>query len=413
MSTPLFANNAKSPLASSVSATPATGSISLILTPGDGALFPNPGVDEFFAVTITNSSGQREIFHCTARSTDTLTVNRAQEGTSALAFNAGDVVSHRFTAATVVTATTFMQTVLDDADAATALATLGAPGLSAANIFTATQTITSTDAGAGSGPLFYLYRNSVSPAASDFLGSFVFDGTDSGAARQTYAQIFAQIIDPTAASEDSRVGVQTTIAGTNATRVFVGNGVYSPSASGGDKGADSLNFTTIYQNNTQVATLGSNTYTGDQSITSSDAGSGVSPTFAVDRLSASPAASDFLGQILLRGKDSGGNTANYGKIIGQIIDPTDGSEDGRILVQTVIAGSEGTRFYIGAGLYGVGATGGDKGADSLNFATIYENNVRVLASSTVNAVSPTSPNRTITVTIGGTPYYIHAKTTND
>jgi hypothetical protein len=30
-----------------------------------------------------------------------------------------------------------------------------------------------------------------------------------------------------------------------------------------------------------------------------------------------------------------------------------------------------------------------------------------------NAVSPTSPNRTLTVTVGGTTYYIHAKTTND
>jgi fibronectin-binding autotransporter adhesin len=30
-----------------------------------------------------------------------------------------------------------------------------------------------------------------------------------------------------------------------------------------------------------------------------------------------------------------------------------------------------------------------------------------------NAVSPTSPNRTLTVEIGGTAYYIHAKTTND
>jgi hypothetical protein len=30
-----------------------------------------------------------------------------------------------------------------------------------------------------------------------------------------------------------------------------------------------------------------------------------------------------------------------------------------------------------------------------------------------NAVSPTSPNRTLTVDIGGTLYYIHAKTTND
>ena len=32
---------------------------------------------------------------------------------------------------------------------------------------------------------------------------------------------------------------------------------------------------------------------------------------------------------------------------------------------------------------------------------------------TVNTVTATSPNRTITMVIGGTTYYIHAKTTND
>lgn len=32
---------------------------------------------------------------------------------------------------------------------------------------------------------------------------------------------------------------------------------------------------------------------------------------------------------------------------------------------------------------------------------------------TVNAVSPTSPDRTVTIDIGGTTYYLHAKTTND
>jgi hypothetical protein len=32
---------------------------------------------------------------------------------------------------------------------------------------------------------------------------------------------------------------------------------------------------------------------------------------------------------------------------------------------------------------------------------------------TVNVVSPTSPNRTVTISIGGTTYYLAAKTTND
>jgi GDSL-like Lipase/Acylhydrolase family len=37
----------------------------------------------------------------------------------------------------------------------------------------------------------------------------------------------------------------------------------------------------------------------------------------------------------------------------------------------------------------------------------------LLMTASVNTVSPTSPDRTITVVIGGTTYYIHAKTTND
>lgn len=40
-------------------------------------------------------------------------------------------------------------------------------------------------------------------------------------------------------------------------------------------------------------------------------------------------------------------------------------------------------------------------------------NVEVLGASAVNYVSPTSPNRTITILINGTTYYLHAKTTND
>jgi hypothetical protein len=37
----------------------------------------------------------------------------------------------------------------------------------------------------------------------------------------------------------------------------------------------------------------------------------------------------------------------------------------------------------------------------------------IVCSSVVNSVSPTAPNRTITVNLDGTTYYIHAKTTND
>lgn len=160
-------------------------------------------------------------------------------------------------------------------------------------------------------------------------------------------------------------------------------------------------------------TSAANVFTATQTITSTDAGSGSGPALLLYRNSASPAANDSLGAVQFRGEDSAGNTEDYAIIASQIIDPTSGSEDGRFAFQTVIAGTLANRIFIGHGLYGISTTGGDKGADTLNFTSIYQSNVKVLASETVNSVSPTSPNRTITVSIGGTTYYIHAKTTND
>lgn len=39
--------------------------------------------------------------------------------------------------------------------------------------------------------------------------------------------------------------------------------------------------------------------------------------------------------------------------------------------------------------------------------------VREAVPSTVNVVSPTAPNRTISIMVDGVVYYLHAKTTND
>ncbi len=97
--TQLFANNAASELASAVT----SGAVSLTLKTGDGAKFPSPVGGDFFLVTLYQKVGQDEINHeivkCTARSGDVLTVVRAQEGTTARAFSAGDPVELRLTAA--------------------------------------------------------------------------------------------------------------------------------------------------------------------------------------------------------------------------------------------------------------------------------------------------------------------------
>lgn len=99
MSIILFANDAASTLAGSISNVATT----CALAAGTGALFPNPGADEYFVMTFTDASTGllKEIVHCTARATDTLTIVRAQEGTTALAWTAGDIAANLNTAGTM------------------------------------------------------------------------------------------------------------------------------------------------------------------------------------------------------------------------------------------------------------------------------------------------------------------------
>jgi hypothetical protein len=80
-----LANNASGTLATAINASD-TG---LILTTGDGAEFPTLGAGDYFYATITSTQGTQEIVKVTARSGDSLTVVRAQEGTSAAGFAAG------------------------------------------------------------------------------------------------------------------------------------------------------------------------------------------------------------------------------------------------------------------------------------------------------------------------------------
>lgn len=71
----------------------------------------------------------------------------------------------------------------------------------------------STEAAAAAGPLLDLYRNSASPAASDFIAEVDFTGQNSTPAKVTYGSIGAQITDPTASSEDAGLIVKAMLAG--------------------------------------------------------------------------------------------------------------------------------------------------------------------------------------------------------
>lgn len=92
----LFANNAGSSLAGPITNIATT----LNVQSGGGALFPNPTGQQAFVITAIDAATGllREIMLCVARSTDTLTVVRAQEGTTALSWLAGDLIQELWTA---------------------------------------------------------------------------------------------------------------------------------------------------------------------------------------------------------------------------------------------------------------------------------------------------------------------------
>lgn len=94
----IFANNATGKLGGDVT----TSSTTLILQTGNGALFPSPTAGDYFPITVVKADGTLEIMKCTARSVDTLTVTRSQEGTTAKVFTIGDRVSLRMTAGSLV-----------------------------------------------------------------------------------------------------------------------------------------------------------------------------------------------------------------------------------------------------------------------------------------------------------------------
>lgn len=89
-----FKNNAFSTLDTAISAV----DVGLAVAYGDGTLFPAAGAGDYFYMTITALDDTYEVVKVTARSGDSMTITRAQEGTTALAFSAGSLCDLRVTA---------------------------------------------------------------------------------------------------------------------------------------------------------------------------------------------------------------------------------------------------------------------------------------------------------------------------
>jgi hypothetical protein len=253
-----------------------------------GGPFPSTTVEEAFDLGVMRA---QEVAGDTAKAlhypvTDATSItsvlpNSATRASKFLGFDsAGAPIAAAGTSADLTPVSAFINTLLDDVDAATARTTLGAGDASvgSANTFTASQTIAlstagnnlvarTTDAGA-TGSTILGDHASASPANSDVVLEIEARGNDTAAADQTFGRMQYVITDTTLGSEDAELRLQSVVAGAVSSRLRVGAGVYTPNATGGDKGIDTVNASEYYEDN--VATAGNiNSRTTDDVLSGS------------------------------------------------------------------------------------------------------------------------------------------------
>ena len=86
-------------------------------------------------------------------------------------------------------------------------------------------------------------------------------------------------------------------------------------------------------------------------LVTTDADASVGPTLRMDRQSSSAADSDLLGKINFVGHNDAGTPEDiaYAGITAIISDASDGTEDGKLAINTIVAGTERSRIFVDAG----------------------------------------------------------------
>jgi len=93
----ILKNNAVSTITTAISAS----DVGLAVAAGTGSLFPTLGAGDYFYATLVSTGGTYEVVKVTARVSDTMTIVRAQEGTTAQSFASGSRLEARVTAASI------------------------------------------------------------------------------------------------------------------------------------------------------------------------------------------------------------------------------------------------------------------------------------------------------------------------
>lgn len=104
-------------------------------------------------------------------------------------------------------------------------------------------------------------------------------------------------------------------------------------------------------NNSDVMTMNNTglAVTGDLTLQSTDAGATENPTLDLYRNSASPADNDILGHIHFSGENDADQKVIYGEIEMRALDVSDGTEDGRLVINSILNGTTTTHYATGFG----------------------------------------------------------------
>jgi len=112
--------------------------------------------------------------------------------------------------------------------------------------------VVSTDPGPTTGPVIVVNRRSPSPADNDNIGTYQFQGRNDAGEDIDYVQLKAVILDVSDGTEDGRFDFESFVNGSTDRRFSVHQGLFTPNATGGDKGQDTINGETLYQAGVQV-----------------------------------------------------------------------------------------------------------------------------------------------------------------
>ena len=211
--------------------------------------------------------------------------------------------------------------------------------------------IENSNTGADSAPDLVLFRNSASPAADDGIGNLVFRGEDSAGNAHDYASIVASIQTTTNGSEDGILDIMSSAAGTLAARIRLKN------TNVGIGEADPQHPLHLTTSLTGQAIL-------VESIADDAASSANIMLFHRRGASGAGQDNDILSTIFYRGKNDAGTPEeiDYAAIESVIIDASDGTEDGKLNLQVMTAGTLTTKLAIDSTGINITGTVTDDGA---------------------------------------------------